>query len=134
MIAGFLRDSTVRRILALSFIEFFTPEYAWEELDRHLPMLGRRGGLSVSSAQELRGLLRRYVTTIPREALLPVWRRAQEAIGHVDPKDVAYLAAALAVPCDGIWSDDRHLKAQESVPCWTTKELVAALRTDGFRA
>ena len=51
----------------------------------------------------------------------------------IDPRDVAYVAAALAVPCDGIWSDDAHLKLQTVFPCWTTRDLVATLREHGLR-
>jgi len=51
----------------------------------------------------------------------------------VDPEDVSCVATALSVPSDGIGSDDPHLKGQDLVACWTTKELVGALRDDGLR-
>jgi hypothetical protein len=30
----------------------------------------------------------------------------------------------MSVSCDGIWSDDKHLKRQDKVRVWTTKEVV----------
>jgi len=32
-----------------------------------------------------------------------------------------------------IWAGVTSLKGQDLVPCWTTKELVGALRDDGLR-
>ena len=130
-IAAFLRSSTVRRLLTLSLVDFYVPEFLWEEIGPHLPELATRAGLSEVAASELVELLESCVATIPAEALLPHWKRAAGAMRRVDPRDTAYVAAALAVPCDGIWSDDRHLKAQRIVPCWTTEELVSALRAAG---
>ena len=133
VIAAFLRDSTVRRILAVSFVEFFAPEFLKEELEAHLPVLRERAGLSAGAARELLQIIEGYVTTIPQEALLLHWEEATEAMAGIDPKDAAYVAAALAVPCDGIWSDDPHLRGQRTVACWTTKALVGDLRGRGLR-
>lgn len=133
LIAAFLRTSTVRRILTLSLIEFYAPEFLWGEIDRHLPELAKKAALSAASAAELVKLLEGYVAPIPSEALRPHWERAARAMRRIDPRDAACVAAALAVPCDGIWSDDHHLKAQGIVRCWTTPELVAALREAGLK-
>lgn len=131
-IAAFLRASTARRILTLTTAEFLAPEFLRDEILRHLPELRRRAGLSRRAAVQLLDLLEGYVTVLPAETLLPSWDQAAAAMDPIDPRDTAYVAAALGVPCDGIWSDDRHLKAQRVVPCWTTRELVTALRNAGL--
>lgn len=132
LIAAFLRASTARRILTLTTAEFLAPEFLHEEILRHLPGLGRRAGLSRRDAMRLLDLLEGYLIVLPAEKLLPFWDQAAAAMDPIDPRDTAYVAAALGAPCDGIWSDDRHLKAQRVVPCWTTRELVAALRNAGL--
>jgi len=58
---------------------------------------------------------------------------ASVAMAGIDPDDAVYVAAALAVPCDGLWSDDPHLEQQSLVRRWTTQELVQQLRQSGFR-
>lgn len=126
-IAAFLRASTARRILTLTTTEFLAPEFL-----RHLPELRRPAGLSRRAAVQLLDLLEGYVTVLPAETLLPFWDQAAAAMDPIDPRDTAYVAAALGTPCDGIWSDDRHLKAQRGFPCWTTRELVTALRNAGL--
>ena len=79
--------------------------------------------------------LQKYIDFLPTEAILPHGDAAANALGGVgvDPEDVSYVATALSVPSDGIGSDDPHLKGQDLVACWTTKELVGALRDDGLR-
>ena len=133
VIAAFLRDSTVRRIVTLSVLELLAPEFLRAELDDHMPQLRRRAGLSEAAASEVMERLQKYIDFLPTEAVLPHWDAAANALGGVDPEDVSYVATALSVSCDGIWSDDPHPKGQDLVPCWTTKELVGALREDGLR-
>lgn len=43
------------------------------------------------------------------------WETAWDALGAVDPKDVPYLAAALAIDADAIWSHDRDFDRQDTV-------------------
>lgn len=131
-IAAFLRDSTVRRILTSSLLEFFVPRFLFEELDVHLGELTSRAGLSDREVRRLRGRLDAYLTVIPAETLRPHMGPALRIMADVDRQDAPYVAAALAVACDGLWSDDPHLRQQSAVPCWTTKELVAALHAEGL--
>jgi len=133
VIAAFLRDSTARRIVTLSHLDLFVPEFFREEFAKHLPQLRRRTGLTERDARELVDSLGAYLTVIPQEALLPALVRAAAAMGAIDSKDTDYLAAALATECDGIWSDDPHFKRQRVVACGTTKELVAVLRKHGVQ-
>lgn len=132
VVAAFLRDSTVRRILNLSFIEFLAPEFLFEELSPHLAELGRRAGLSGAKVHDLLRALREGIGIVPGDSVRSTWSRAAAVMASIDPRDTAYVAAALAVPCDGLWSDDPHLKRQTAVPCWTTRELIDALRREGL--
>lgn len=121
-----------RRILTHSPIEFSAPAFLFEEVERHMRSLRERAGLSERQSSELLRRLRDRMVVVPEDSLLPFWGEAKAAMEAIDPRDVAYVAAALALPCDGIWSDDAHLKRQTLVAFWTTKELVAVLREHGL--
>jgi predicted nucleic acid-binding protein len=121
-----------RRILTHSPIEFSAPAFLFEEVERHLPLLRRRANLSEAQSSELLRRLRERIEVGSEDLLRPFEEEAKGAMEAIDPRDAAYVAAALAVPCDGIWSDDTHLKRQTLVKCWTTKELVSVLREHGF--
>ncbi len=45
----------------------------------------------------------------------------------IDRSDIPFVAAALSLPCDGIWSDDLDLKRQKRVKVWNTKEVLGLL-------
>ncbi len=122
----------MRRILTLSFVEFLAPEFLFEELGPHLPVLRSRARLAETDAAELLQVLKGCLTVIPGESLRPFWADASAAMAAIDPRDTAYVAAALALPCDGVWSDDEHLRRQRRVRCWTTTELLEELRPEGF--
>lgn len=132
LFSAYLKDSMARRILTHSPIEFSAPAFLFEEVERHLPSLRDRAGLSQRRSSELFRRLRERIAVVPEESTRPFWGEAKAAMEAIDPRDVAYVAAALAFPCDGIWSDDAHLKRQTLVACWSTKELVAELRDHGF--
>lgn len=42
----------------------------------------------------------------------------------IDPEDAPIFAAALSVRCDGIWSEDVHLRKQDHFRIWRTKDLL----------
>ena len=50
------------------------------------------------------------------------WKRAEEIMVDIDRSDIPFVAAALSLLCDGIWSDDADLKRQKRVKVWNTKE------------
>ena len=45
----------------------------------------------------------------------------------IDPKDTPFIALALAVENDGVWSEDRRFEQQSRVKVWKTKELLRRL-------
>ena len=132
-VAAFLKDSAVRRIVALSGLQLLVPEYLFEEVRRHLDELSERAGLQKGEASELLGRLGKYFIVLPQAILSARLNEAEKTMAGIDSRDAVYLAMALAVPCDGIWSDDPHMKMQKRVKCFTTRELVAELKADGFQ-
>lgn len=46
---------------------------------------------------------------------------------RIDPSDTPFIALALSIESDGIWSDDDHFQMQDRVRIWKTKELVRFL-------
>ena len=132
LIAAYLRDSTVRRIILLSDLQLLVPEFVFEELEKHLPELSLRAGLSEARSEELLARLRARFVVIPDELVASKLRTALTVMGDIDERDAPHLAAALSVASEGIWSDDAHMEKQDLVPCYTTAELLDRLRKEGF--
>lgn len=111
-----LRDGSVRRALTDTDADLFAPAFLRQELDKHLPAIARRAGVSVADARTALDRLLADVTWIPDDVVKERWDEAYRSIGNVDEKDVPYLACALAVKADAIWSFDNHFDEQQLVP------------------
>ena len=126
LIAGLLRDSTVRRLLLLPAAEFLVPEHALEEIRSHKPTLLRRSGLAEPAFDALfAGILER-VTVVP-EAEVQHRAEADRIMAGIDLNDAVFIALALSVPNDGIWSDDAGFQRQTAVKAWRTKDILDML-------
>lgn len=124
LIAGLLRDSTTRRILQWPFYTFLAPEYAYREVANHLDELAPRMQLARSDAELLLHLVAARVQTVPEVDIRPHMEEASAIMRDLDPDDAPFVATALAVPNDGIWSHDKALHRQTRVLVRTTAELL----------
>lgn len=104
--------------------EFFVPEYLMEELNEHLDVVEEKSGLSREEINSVVRALLRRIQVVPEPKVLTKWKEAEAAIGRIDKDGVPFVAAAMSMACDGIWSDDRHLKRQGKVRVWTTKDVA----------
>jgi len=50
-----------------------------------------------------------------------------EIIGNIDEKDTQFIALALAIENDGIWSNDKHLDKQEKIQVYKTIDIINLL-------
>ena len=52
---------------------------------------------------------------------------AKQIIASIDPDDVPFIAAALVVDNDGIWTDDAHFNRQKIIRVFRTASLARSL-------
>ena len=50
-----------------------------------------------------------------------------ELISVIDEKDVPFIALALSIKNDGIWTNDKHFKKQKKIKIFTTQDLIKLL-------
>lgn len=68
------------------------------------------------------------ISIIPAQTIQPYLKEAERIIGDIDPSDIPFVALALAVENDGIWSNDKHFKAIKHIKVWKTSELLIRLK------
>ena len=124
ILKALIKDSKVRAILLSPKHQLCLPEHAIEETREHLPTVERKTGLSREEIENALGALLAGVEVVETERSSDAWQEAMRIMGPIDVEDVPFLAAALSTACDGIWSDDKHLKRQTRVKVWTTKDMV----------
>jgi predicted nucleic acid-binding protein len=67
------------------------------------------------------------IQVVPAEDILRKWDEAERIIGKIDTGDIPFIALALSIKCDGIWSDDNDLKRQSKVKVWSTREMIQGI-------
>lgn len=128
LIAALIKDSLTRDILFLPDFEFLVPEYALEEVNRHRAKIARHSRLKYTEIDLLLSLLLESVTVVPAEKIAPHLKTAEALIGNIDPGDVPFVALALAVENDGIWSNDRAFERLSGIKLWKTSDIMVYLQ------
>lgn len=124
LIAALLRDSTTRKLITMGGMDLHAPEYLFEETQAHSEELRNRSGLSASGLAEANRILRGYITEHPEADYQGHVDKALEILRDSDARDAPYVALALAIEADGLWSEDRALGILPGIRTFRTHELV----------
>ena len=125
--AGLLKDSIVRQILFFNNIKFFLPENAISEINKYKGDLIKRGNYTENEFNKLFGLLLERVILVQKETISPFVKKSKEIMKDIDIDDSTFIATALAINADGIWTFDKHFKQQAKVKVISTKDLIKTL-------
>jgi predicted nucleic acid-binding protein len=124
IIAALIRNSSSRVILFSDKFEFLTVNFAKSEIDEHKQEIMEKARITESEFGDVLSLMLshiRVVSDLEIESKLGV---AEEIMRAIDPDDVPFVAAALAVENDGIWTDDAHFGRQKMIRVFKTASLV----------
>lgn len=124
VIAAFMRDSTVRRLLLLGGHDLHAPAYLFEEIEAHFHELQPRSGLSPEALRDVLGVLRGHLHEHDPSEYADRLADAQAILAGGDSDDAPYVALALALKADGVWSEDRRFATRQGVRVYRTAELL----------
>lgn len=128
LISALMKDSVSREILLLPFLEFLLPEYALEEIKKHKDLISQRSALRDDEIDVILGLLLNSITVVPSSKIRKFLSQAKKAIGHIDERDIPFVALAYSMPNDGIWTNDKHFDKLKGIPIWKTNKLFQYLQ------
>ncbi len=120
ILSASIRNSTSRSVILNPNHELFIPEFALDEVEKNYDLLSEKSGLPLEEIRLLYDVMKLKLEVIPVADILDRYEKPERAIAKVDEKDVPFLAAALSIDCDGIWSNDGHLKKQRLVKVWSS--------------
>lgn len=126
IISALLKNSITREILSSYGFNFIFPEYGLEEIYSYKNYIMEKTGMNEIEFDRLMLRIFKYVKLIPLQIIKRFWNPAGEIIKHIDEKDTAFIATALAFNCP-IWSDDNHFKMQDVIKTYNTKEIMKFL-------
>ena len=124
LIAAVLRDSTTRKLIVLGGMELHAPRYLSEEVEAHWEELTARSGLPPAALRAALRTLRGYLIEHGPEEYGQELEKAEAMLQDVDVQDAPYVALALAIGADGVWSEDRALTRVRGLRVVRTADLV----------
>ena len=124
IIAGLIRNSATRDILLYPEFNFYTPDHLLVEVDKYKSMIMRKGKLSESAFEILFGMIKERIDVIPEEEIQTYLPKAREIMTHIDPNDVPFIALALSIKPDEIWTEDNDFFEQNEIRIYRTTDML----------
>lgn len=127
LFAALIKDSLIRKILFLSDIDFIFPYLMFEELEKYKSKLVEKSKLSNQEFNIILDKIKKRLTLIETEHLIPYRKEAFELVKEIDPKDYLFIACSLYCSNCIFWSDDKALKKQNKIKVLNTLEIIDLL-------
>ena len=127
IISSLIKDSKTREILMSAKVDFFVPEWVHSEIRKHLKTIAKKADISVHELEHFMEELFQVVHTTPFEEYQTYIDEALLIIGEADKDDVPFIAVALVLGADAIWTNDRHFDKQNRFTVLRTHDLFEML-------
>ena len=127
IISALIKDSFRRKILLSPGYRFYAPDFALEEINKHIDTVVKKSKLDRKQVKLLLDMLLERVSVVEFEAYKDNYPLAEQLIGGIDKNDVPFVALALSIKNDGIRTDDGHFLEQNKIKIWNTKDLVVSV-------
>jgi predicted nucleic acid-binding protein len=124
IIAALIKDSASRKILLSDKFSFLTVDITKSEINKHKQEILEKANLTENQLNVILLLLFKRIFVVGDIVIENKMSEAKETMDKIDPSDTPFIALALAVENDGIWSDDMHFSQQNKVKVWSTKKLI----------
>lgn len=128
LIAALIRPAVTREVLLYPFIEYYSPAFTLVELKKHEVEIVHKVKSGKSGYNLALKLILKRLKMMPDDYYTDCLAKANQVIGKIDKDDVPYMALALKIKADGIWSYDSDLRGQGIVRIFSTGELLAIIR------
>ena len=124
LFSGLLKDSVTRELLIDCPFVLYAPEEIINEIRKYEQTILERTGFTKEEFEILFALLTEKITIVSKENYFDFLGEADKLIGMVDKDDIPFLALALSMSNDGIWTDDEHFERQSKIRVWKTDEII----------
>lgn len=124
ILSALLKKGLDRKIVSSQNIEFYTLDYSLEEIEKYMVYIVKKSKMSKDEVETLLSLFMENIAVISDEEVKSKMGEAKKTMKNIDINDSPILAAALAIPNDGIWTEDRHFEKQKRVKVWHSKDLL----------
>ena len=127
IISALMRDSLARIIILEGNLDLISPEFTLDEVNKYEQLILDKSGLSEGEFEDLFLTILDKIEIIPKEEYSSYMVEAENLMGKIDIKDVPFVACALAMDADGLYSEDRHFEGQDRIKLFKTKDVLEFL-------
>ncbi len=124
IISAFLKDSAARKIILTTRHTLYFPEPALAKIEKYKPYIIEKAGFSEKEFEALYLTIFRRMNFVSKEKILSKWRQATKIMEKIDTEDITFVAAALSLQADALWSDDKHFDKQTSIKVLKTEDMM----------
>ncbi len=125
VISALVKSSITREVLLYPYISYYSPNFLLKEIDNHKEEISAKAGKGYRPALEL---IVKKLIIMPDYFYENRMQEANKIIGRVDKDDEPYIALALELGADGIWSYDDDFRKQHRVNIFSTSDLLLLIK------
>ena len=127
VISALIKDGISRELLFYSPFTLYSSDTLIESTTKYENLILEKSELSKEDFEKLLSSILQNIKIVERSEYEKYMEEANKLMGQIDIEDVPFIALALSINNDGIWSDDAHFKQQDKVKVYTTEELFRLL-------
>lgn len=127
--AALIKDSKTRELILSSKLQLFCIKEIIDEIANYRTQIIKRANISMTTFDSLLDEIIKQITLFPQTVIQPCTDEANSLLAHRDKKDVPFLALALCIKVDGIWSSDKDFDEQSKIKRISTSDLVELLKS-----
>jgi predicted nucleic acid-binding protein len=125
VVAALVRSSITREVLLYPYIDYYSPDFLLDEIKEHEKEISAKSGKGYKPALEL---ILKKIRVMPSSFYEKDMREAHTVIGDIDKDDEPYVALALSLRAEGIWSYDADFKRQRKVKIFSICDLSSLMK------
>jgi predicted nucleic acid-binding protein len=121
--SALIKDSFTRRLILHPNLKLYCIEELLVEIANYKDQIMKRSQLSEEAFDIVFTEILKQITIIPYEKIMACEQEAKNLIEHRDTKDIPFLALALCIDVEGIWSNDMDFDVQDKIKRFSTNEV-----------
>ena len=124
IIAALFGSRATLIILTAQNYSFYAPQYIIKEIRKHKEAICKEARKMPEDFANENNPLLKYVTIVNESDYVHYMNKAEEIMKQRDIKDATYIATALRINANFIWTNDKDFREQKIVKTKNTNEFI----------
>lgn len=124
IIAALIKNSASRKIIMSRKFELVTVGFGIYEIRKHKQEILNKARIIDADFEVLLSTFLKKIYVVSDIVIRDKVDQARRIMDSIDPDDSPFIALALSIETDGIWSDDEHYTKQKTIKVWKTTDLL----------